>query len=219
MSLHKNPTKVFLTVLLMASAVSCSKYPGMDQENSTQLVSFSYYDSDVDYTTYKTFYIADSMGVISSEQKASKVKNARSETIRNQVIESLQLSGYTQVGQETEADLSLSLLEVEQTNYTISADIYYPYYWDIYNFWGYGYYYPPYFPQYYVSSIYSTQTFSIQMGDRKTLKTGENGKQSMSVVWVGIIKGLSGQSRTNEEIQSAIRECFSQTPCPPFSSK
>lgn len=219
MSVHKNLMKIFLTVLLLAGTVSCSKYPGMDQENSTQLVSFSYYDSGVDYTSYKTFYIADSMGLISDGQKTLKVKNARSELIRNQVAECLRLSGFTQEEKETEADLDLSLLEVERTNYTISADIYYPYYWDIYGFWGYGYYYPPYFPQYYVSSIYSTQTFSIQMGDRNTIKTGENGKQSMSVIWIGIIKGLSGQNRTNEEIQTAIRECFTQTPCLPFSSK
>lgn len=217
---HSFPTSVLRVPLLAALlpvAAACAKYPDMDSENTRQLVALSYFDPETDYTRYRTFYISDSMGVISDKQGTAMVSNARSRALREKVAECMEAAGYVLVNDTAQADLDLSMIEMERTNYTISADIYYPYYWDTYSFWGYGYFYPSYIPQYYISSIYSTETLSIQMGDRGTLKTGQDGKQSIQVVWIGLVKGLNGQDRPQSEICEAIEECFAQTPLPPFS--
>lgn len=204
---------LLLPILLLTP--SCEKYPGISGENTSQLVCWTDYDTTADFTQYKTFTIVDSIGVITSLGKAQKEKNHRSEVIRKKVISCMEDIGY--VYSPDQYDLFVSMTEIEQTNISISYDPY-MYFWNSYDPWGWGYYYGyPYYPQYYISSAYSTQTFSIQIGDKKNEYVTEDGIAVLRAVWSSAIKGLTGYDRTDSEIEAAITECFSQTDTPPFN--
>ncbi len=196
---------------------SCEEYPGMEGDNTAQLISWSYYEPDTNFTQYKTFYIGDSLGVIEDDE-VSITCNARSRLIKDQIVECMQNAGYELVSDKTEADLRLTMMEVTETNISISYD---PGYWGGYDPWGWGYYYYPYYSYYspyYISSAYTTQTYSIQMGDALHQYVNHDGKKVMNVVWNAVIKGLTGYNRSETEIRNAIRECFEQTACAPFQS-
>lgn len=120
---------------------SCEEYPGMEGDNTAQLISWSYYEPDTNFTQYKTFYIGDSLGVIEDDE-VSITCNARSRLIKDQIVECMQNAGYELVSDKTEADLRLTMMEVTETNISISYD---PGYWGGYDPWGWGYYYYPYY--------------------------------------------------------------------------
>lgn len=214
--------------LIMASVIlpwltSCDKYPGIDKENTTQLVCWTYFDTLTDFTQFRTFTICDSLGVITSTGNATKVKDSRSEMIREHIIGCMQEAGYSY--DPSSYDIFISMNEVEQTNVSVNYDPY-MYFWNTYDPWGWGYFYGyPYYPQYYISSAYSSQTFSIQMGDKVHESVTQNGKKAMKVIWSSSIKGITGfngssdNKPSDDEIRHAISECFNQTDTAPFNSK
>ncbi len=195
-------------------AVSCNEYPEMEGDNTAQLVSWTYYEPDTNYAQYRTFYVEDSMGVIEDDKQPTVIQNARSRLIRNKIIDCMENAGYVQTEEKDKADLYLSTMEITETNISVSYD---PGYWGGYDPWGWGYYYPyPYYSPYYISSAYTTQTFSIQMGDCMHKYVNEDGKTAMNVIWNAVIKGMTGYNRSDTEIENAIQECFDQTDCEPF---
>lgn len=218
----KYPISGLIAGILAISAIllnltSCEKYPGVDNENKSQFVCWTHFDTLTDFTTYQTFTVCDSLGVISSLGKAEMKKDARSEMIRNRIIERMEEIGYRYV--DSSYDLFISMNEVEQTNVSVNYDPY-MYFWNSYDPWGWGYYYGyPYYPQYYIGNAYSTQTFSIQMGDKINEYVTEEGKKVMKVIWSGSIKGITGYNRSDSEIQEAIDECFYQTNVAPFNTQ
>lgn len=216
----KNFRPAILTgaAILTGLLVSCEEYPEMEGDNMAQLVSWTYYEPDTNFTQYKTFFVEDSMGVIEEDQSTTIVQNARTRTIRNQIIECMENAGYVQTEDKDAADLYMTMMEVNQTNISISYD---PGYWGGYDPWGWGYFYSPgyYYSPYYISSAYTTQTFSIQMGDGMHRYVNEDGNRVMTVVWNAVIKGITGYDRSDTEIQNAIRECFYQTDCEPFRTE
>ncbi len=218
---HKSLHRVIIAGISIIALLlsSCEEYPGMEGDNEAQLVAWTYYEPDTNFTQYKTFYIGDSLGVIEDEN-VSVTQNARSRLIRDQIIECMEEAGYEQVSEKAEADLRLTMMEITETNVSISYD---PGYLGGYDPWGWGYYYYPYYSYYYspyyISSAYTTQTYSIQMGDALHKYVNHEGNQVMNVVWNAVIKGLTGYNRSETEIKNTIRECFEQTACEPFQHR
>jgi hypothetical protein len=168
-------------------AGSCTKEPLNNLTESESRIYISNRDESVNFGSYQTFSIADSVAVIDNNQFAemafTAVDAAYIEAVKNQ----MQQKGYTLVGRNDNPDLAISVNRIFNTTTGVFsyADYwgYYGGYWDPY-YWGYpGYDYM--FPTAY--GIYETTegAWSIDMFDLMNADDNNNIKG----IWNGLIRG------------------------------
>jgi hypothetical protein len=146
--------KLSIFVLVMFAAGSmwlagCSKEPlnHLNQEESRIYVTN--YDSSADFSSYKTYNVADSVAVIDNGH-ITKELTATDKSYIDAVNKYMQQRGYTLKNKNESPDLALTVNRIYSTStgvvtYGDYYDTYYGGYWDPY-YWGYpGYgYYVPY---------------------------------------------------------------------------
>ncbi len=204
--------KLFYVIIglpLTTLFAACNYFP---DDVQTQLVSVTTCDTDVNFRTYNTFVISDSVGYLRMKKDTmyiEKKKNAETEFIVNSVVNKLeQYCGYVQQGStQITPDLVVDLLYVDVVNTAVLYTDWW-YYWD---YWASYWFYPlhPYYPV--AVTAYESGTLVIDMKDLKNAVVKPNGV-SVKTVWTGAVRGLYTGTHTNEEINNALTDCFVQTP-------
>ncbi|MBN9379794.1 MAG: DUF4136 domain-containing protein [Chitinophagaceae bacterium] len=168
---------------------SCRKDPLNNLTNDESRIYISNYDTTVNFSSYKTFSITDSVDVIQDNQLAGREKSTFDSTVIDAVGKTLQQRGYQQVSRESSPDLAVNVSRVYNTSTGIfSYGDYWDYYggyWDPY-YWGYpGYgFYPPY----YAVGVYSITSGGLEI-DVLDLKNAAAHGNKITAIWTGLARG------------------------------
>ncbi len=188
--MRKNKFILLIGFVILGFVVSsCYKQDNYDTEDYD--LTITHYDNTFDFSTNKTFFLRDSVGLISDYVepgdkvwKAFYGANGASKVIRNRVRQHLLSLGYTEITDSLQdADIGVNLVAtmMQQTGY-----VYYPGYWGgypgywggYYGGWGYDYgygwgagyggFYPWYGGGY--SYTYETGTLMIEFAEGESLR-------------------------------------------------
>jgi hypothetical protein len=227
---------IFNVILLGLSLSSCYKEESVALDEYD--VTLTYYDTDFDFKSYKTFTVRDSVMLYSDYLTESQINGfytqGVSNSVRQEIVNKFKSMGYSEVLESENPDFminpTISLLE--QTN------VYYNWWWDYPGYWGwYGdwyyknstYYYPPYWGWYpgFTVSYYSYRTGSLvmEMVDGESVETYrtwlENGgpetnSEAPEIIfrWIAQIDGIVDESTNynGERTQRGFNEAFNQSP-------
>lgn len=165
------------------------------------------YDSSAQFSSYKTFSVADSVGVIKNGE-SSKELTSSDQSYIDAVKQAMQSKGYQLVSRSENPDLAINIMRIynTQTGYFSYNDYwdYYGNYWDPY-YWGYpgyGYYVP------YAYGVYQVTEgmMSIDMFDLKNAKADNH----IDLIWNGLVRGDAIFNSNNAA--TAVNALFNQSP-------
>jgi len=204
--------KRFFLKILMAGLIfqtSCSLFPEDIELNQEQLVDITKYDLNTDFTTFRTFSVADSICLIMNGD-SSRVLNEESQQVINRIIHNMQERGYTLVNKSDNPDLGINVSLAE-----VYGSYFYPgWYWDYGayydpDYWGFPaceYFYPYDPPE---ISVYTAGTLMIDLLD---LKNAPSYDQKIHMIWNAYIRGLINGTHTLQQVLDNIDQCYLQTP-------
>jgi len=201
--------KKILTISALAIVVlaaSCSKEPLNNLTQEESRIYITNHNDSVNFQSFKTFSIADSVAVIENGRLVEKATTNVDVAFIAAVKLEMQQKGYTLVNRSQSPDLGINVNRV----YTTSTGIFsyndywggYGGYWDPY-YWGYGgygYYVPSY-------GIYESTEGALSI-DIINLKDAEANKQ-LKGIWSGLIRG-SGIFNANTAA-SQVKALFDQS--------
>ncbi len=197
---------VILAILLLAS---CRKSPDFDQLSSQFIVNTDR-DKTADFSSYKTYYISDSVLYIGDKGSDSSLPAELAQQLVKVVKDSMAARGYVLVPRgdvTSHPDLGLTLSIVKNITVVIES---YPGWWGGYYGGCYWYYcYPYYYPWTAVYS-YTTGTVLLNMYDIKNATTEEEIKALWSITALGAV-GSSPQTNISYGVES-LQQGFKQSP-------
>ena len=203
--------KILLISAVILSAVACHKEPYTDSDN--EYLVYTTPGKDVNFTSYRTFDLADSLLIIGQSKDPQYSQSDNSLALIQQVRTGMENMGYIYTPDNPDADLGIQLTFVVKTERYVQYynDPYwwldYPGYWSA-GFWGNdtGFYY-----RYPVSYTYSTNSLMIDMVNLTTPKTGN---EALEVVWSAFIGGPAGFGPVSDltKMKISIDQAFAQSP-------
>lgn len=204
--MKRNATLLLLTMLIYLSA--CRKEPDLSELSGNFVVQTDA-ASTVTFSNYKTYYISDTIALISDNKNDSVLIGPGAQQIIATIKSNLDARGFTFVPKGANPDLGVNTVAFR--NVTVGV-VYpgwwwgYPGYWDP---WYWGWYYPYYYPW---SVAYSVTTGSV-IGELIDLKN-VNANQNLQVVWTCSLNGaLSSSDQTNvTRAVDGINQAFTQSP-------
>ncbi|MGC4037313.1 MAG: DUF4136 domain-containing protein [Chitinophagaceae bacterium] len=194
-------------IAIIAVVTGCSKDPLKNLSDDDSRIYITNHDSTVNFKSYKTFSIADSVAIVDNGQSGGKDQTAFDAQFISELKSSMAAQGYTLVDKSASPDLALAVTVISNdysgvVSYNDYGD-YYGSYWDPY-YWGYGgysYYYPSYYGVYSVNET----ALAVDMFDLKDAATNNQIRN----VWTALIRG-EGIFDTNK-ISSQVQTLFSQS--------
>ncbi|HTI12913.1 MAG TPA: DUF4136 domain-containing protein [Puia sp.] len=175
-------------LLAILSFSSCKKDPLNNLSNDESRIYVTNYDTTANFSSYKTFSIADSVDVIQDNQLLGKELGSFDTAVISTISQLMQQRGYQLVSRETSPDLAFNISKVISTSTGIFS---YPDYWDFY-----GSYYDPYYwgyPGYGYYSPYAVGVYTIQTGgleiDLLDLKNAATHGNKLTAIWTGLARG------------------------------
>jgi hypothetical protein len=199
---------MFMSVAALATALlaSCRKEPLDNLTEEESRIYVTNHDSTINFSTYATFSIVDSVAVISNSGAKKELTTYDQQLIAS-VKSQLEARGYVAVSKEAKPDLAVNLSRIDNTSYSAAWTPGYwsgwPGYWDA-GYWGYpgyGYYWPSYY------TVFRTRERSVSI-DMLDLKNG-TGKEQLTAVWNAMLRG-SGVWNSNN-INSMVKAVFDQS--------
>lgn len=193
---------VACTMMLLASA--CTKDPLKNLSDEESRIYITQRDSTVNFRSFKTFSIADSVAYISNNQFVTRFN-----AIDGQFIEAVKTQmrnrGFVLVPKTQKPDLGITVSRVYSTYQGIVE--YSNYYYDNWDpfYWGYGgssYFFPPTY------GVYQVTEGALSV-DMLNLKDAPATNQIRSV-WNGFIRG-SGIFNS-QTVSSQVQALFDQSP-------
>jgi len=184
--------KIVVPMLLatgLLALASCKKDPIKNLEGDEGLIYITKHSDSVNYSSFHTFSIADSVAVISNNKLEGRVLTDVDAAYINAVKDQLVQRGFTQVAKNQNPDLGITISRIYNTStgvfdYGSYWDPYYGSYWDPY-YWGYGGY-GYNFPSYYYGTYSITEgALSIDIFNLKDAKE----TNQISGIWNGLIRG------------------------------
>jgi Domain of unknown function (DUF4136) len=182
--------KIILFLLGLAGSsllyVGCSKEPLDNLTSEESRIYITDHDSSIDFSSYKTYSISDSVVVIDNGNSSRELNDVDLSYI-NAVKKYMDQMGYTLTDKNSDPDIGVDVSRIVSTttgviNYGDYWD-YYDGYWDPF-YWGYpGYdYYVPY-----AYSVYQVKegAMSIDILDLKDASANDK----INVIWTGLIRG------------------------------
>jgi hypothetical protein len=197
---------VIAAALVVLLGASCRKDPNFDQLSSNLVVATNI-DTTANFSSFKTYYISDSISLASSDTKDSILYDDVSKELVATVKSNMDARGFTFVGQNSHPDIGFKMGLIKTTN----VGIYYPGWWWGYPGWGWGWWgYYPYYP-WSVAYVITTGTVIIDMLDAKdaSLLTPQ-----VKVLWTADLSGALGNSESTnvQNGVNAINQAFIQSP-------
>jgi hypothetical protein len=166
------------------------------------------HDSTVNFGSYKTYSIVDSVSLIDNGRFAGREATSWDLQMISAIQNAMNARGYSRVDRSQNPDLGINVSRVysTSTNFVNLSDYwgYYDGYYDPY-YWGYGgydYYFPPSYGVYQNTEA----ALSIDMLDLKNA----SGTQTIKGVWNGLIRGEGIFISSN--VQSQVQALFDQSP-------
>jgi Domain of unknown function (DUF4136) len=200
--------KLGLTGLLgvIAFLTACTKDPLKHLTSDESRIYITSYDSAADFSSYRTYSIADSVGIISN-RGAKRDLTAADQAYIDAVNKYMQQRGYVKVDANQNPDLGINVNRIYSTS---TGLIDYSDYWDYYggywdpSYWGYpgyGYYVP------YAYGVYQVTEgmMSIDMFDLKNAQ--KNNK--INLVWNGLVRGEGVFNAENAD--PSVAQLFSES--------
>jgi hypothetical protein len=183
----KSKNVLWLTILTLGAMFGgCTKDPVANLTAEESRIYITDHDSTVNFSTFKTFSISDSVAVI-NDGRASKEITATDQAFIDAAKSEMQAKGFTLVNKNANPDLGINVSRIYNTSsgivsyrnyYDTYGGYYDPYYW---GYGGYGYYSP------YCYATYSIRegALSIDMLDLKDAAAANR----INVIWTGLIRG------------------------------
>jgi hypothetical protein len=203
--MKRNILAIFAILLL----VSCRKEPDFSELSSQFLVGTNL-DQQADFSSYKTYYISDTVLLVGGEKDDSTLSAELAQQLLKVVKDSMGARGYVFAPRgdaNNHPDLGLTLSVVKNITVVIQS---YPGWWGGYYGGCYWYYcYPYYYPW---TSIYSytTGTVLLNMYDIKNATKDEEVKAIWNVTGLG---ALGSAATTNIQLGAeALQQGFAQSP-------
>ncbi|WP_298301781.1 DUF4136 domain-containing protein [Hydrotalea sp.] len=207
MKYNITPATGFIAIAFLG-LVSCTKNSAVNNlSNPDTRIYITQRDSTVNFSSYKTFSIDDSVTVLDNGQ-SSRSLTPTGQAFIDAITKYMQQGGYTLVTKAANPDLGINVTYINTTTTgIIDYSSYYDYYGGYYDptYWGYGgygYYSPYMYGTYQINS----GALSIDMLDLKN--AAANGK--IKIVWNGLIRGEGIADATTADSQ--VQALFSQSP-------
>ena len=197
---------LFASLLLAVFVAGCRKAPS-EGELSNNQITYTSRDEQADFSKYTTFFISDTIRLISDNTSDSIMVGGDAAPLVNAMKTNLTNRGYKFVNRNENPDMGINMLVTRATNIDVYSYYpgwwygYYPYYW--------GGYYPYYYPY---STVYVYETGSV-IADLVDLKNAET-NQTLRILWTMLASKAVGDSKTNN-IQGGvdgINQGFKQSP-------
>jgi hypothetical protein len=213
-AMRSKPLILALTVIgALLLLWSCTPDSGFNTTADYDTV-VTHYDPDVDYQTFKTYYLADAVVYITDPDDTSTIEPNPDldDRILTTVAANMTAYGYTRI-EEADADSASPpdiFVPVAVTT-TKWVGMYYPYYPG----WGWNPWYPgwnPWYPGYYPPVVYSYSTGTVFF-DLWDFKNPDAETETFPILWTATINGLlsSDGDATLKRIEDNINQAFSQS--------
>lgn len=191
----------------------CQKDPLKNMTASESRIYITSRDSSVNFSDFKTFSIADSVGVIEDNRGLGMSREPYDAAVIDAVRAAMVSRGFTEVDRSATPDLGITVSRV-YSNYT--GVMSYPNYWDSYGgfydpfYWGYGgysYYDPTYYgPNFYTTYQVTQGALSIDMLNLKDAREDN----TIRPVWSALSRGTGVFNSAAIDIQ--VDAFFEQSP-------
>lgn len=204
-------TRMLFAIMAMAGLVatsSCTKEPLDNMTEEESRIYITNRDSSVDFGSYKTFSIVDSISVIDDSRLVGKEISSWDAGVLSAIRSEMEERGFTYVARNADPDLGIN---VSRLYNTYTGVVSYPNYWGGYGgfydpfYWGYGgmnYFFPPSYGVYQVTE----GALSVDMLDLKNA----NASNQIKGVWTGLIRG-TGIFRSGN-VNTQVQALFDQSP-------
>ena len=206
MKKYKLPVAGFF--LLMLALVGCSKDPLRDMTAEESRIYITNRDSSVDFSSFNTFSISDSVTVISNNRLEGKGTINTDLLFVNAVRKQMSDRGFREVARDANPDLGINVSRIYNSS---TGVISYPDYWggyyDYYDpfYWGYpGYGYN--FPRSYGVYEITEGALSIDILDIRDAKESK----TINGIWNGLVRGTGVFEDQNAA--TSIKALFDQSP-------
>ena len=202
--------KILLISAVILAAVACHKEPYTDSDN--EYLVYTTPGKDVNFTSYKTFDLADSLLIIGQSEKPEYSQSDNALALIQAVRTNMEKMGYIYTPSNPNADLGIQMTFVVKTERYVQ---YYsdPYWWlDYPGYWSPGFWgnYTGFYYRYPVSYTYSTNSLMIDMVDLTTPKTGN---EALEVIWSAFLGGPAGFGPVSDlnKMKTSIDQAFAQS--------
>lgn len=196
----------------MLGLAACEKDPLKELTASESRIYITNRDTSVDFSRFRTFSIADSVGIIEDNQGLGKALSSFDAAVLSRVVSAMTARGFQQVDRTDSPDLGITVSRIYSNQTGVVS---YPAYWDYYGsfydpfYWGYGglsYYDPIYYgPRFY--SIYEITQGALSIDMLNLLDAPVN--NAIAPVWSAIARG-SGVFNLNN-VDSQVDAFFEQS--------
>jgi hypothetical protein len=205
----KSKNVLWLTLLVLDGLFTgCSKDPVANLSDEESRIYITDHDSTVNFSSYRTFSVSDSVAVVNNDGPSGKQLNETDQAFIDALKSQMQSKGYTLVTKNANPDLGINVTRIYNTSTgVISYNNYFDYYGGYYDpfYWGYGGY------GYY--SPYSFATYSVREGalsiDMLDLRDARANNR-INVIWTGLIRGSGIFNASNASNQ--VKMLFDQSP-------
>lgn len=192
----------------VALVSGCTKDPMKNLTAEESRIYISNRDNNVNFASYKTYSIADSVAVINNNSFAGQQVTQTDLQLLAAVRSALESRGYVRVPRTQSPDLGVNVSRLYNTTTNVV---------DLYDYWGgYGGYYDPFYWGYggygygYPAAyglVQSTEAMiSIDLLDLKNAPAN----QTIRVIWNGLIRGSGVFS--SDAISTGVQALFTQSP-------
>jgi Domain of unknown function (DUF4136) len=201
----KSKIMLFIPLVVLTAILFSSCYNDYGLSESDYDIVLTLNDSSVDFSTYKTFIIPDSVVQLGGTGSSTTYNSLMLSSFINQ----LESRGYTRIypSDTLRADLIALVSVTASENY-----VYYYDYWAYWGWYGWGGYYPysgySYYP-YYSSYSFTTGTMFMNLIDVARTDTVN---QKIASVWLGAINGVLENTNTSDKIINGVNQAFTQSP-------
>ena len=209
----KKMISVLPVLFVLFLSTSCQKDPDMSKLDDNFMV-YTDYDKKENFSEFSTYYIPDSILLISDSKEAKYWKDDNALNIIDTYVKNMDDRGYTRVEEKEDADLGIQVSYVEDSYYFTGYSnpywwwdypgYWYPGYWG--GYWGGGWYYP-------YSVVYSYNVGSM-LAELVNLSAPTGQKEKLPVLWSAYMTGLlSGSYRFNTQLAiTAVNQAYVQSP-------
>ncbi len=206
-------------LVLIFALTSCQKEPDLGKL-SDNLMVYTHYDDNCDFSQYSTYYLPDSILMLDNtieEPVYYTKKDTRAGYILDAFEDEMDALGYKRTTNKDDADLGLQLTYIKTTNTYIGYD--YPYWWyDFYYYWPFSYWDPFYFDWYpyypYPVSYYSftVGTLAAEIIALKDIDASSKEKL-IPFAWTAYIAGIESSNQINiSRALAGVYQAFEQSP-------
>lgn len=194
-------------VALMITLGACQKDVMRNLTSEESRIYITNYDSTVNFSSYSTFSINDSVAVIDGNQSSRRMNDADAAYVAA-VKKYMQQTGYTLVDKNAKPDMGVDISQIINTSTGVVS---YPDYWGYYGsyydpfYWGYGgfdYFVP------YAYNVYTVREGALSI-DLLDLKNAASSNK-INLIWTGTIRGEGIFNAATADSQ--VKALFDQSP-------